>query len=849
MTQPLSREELLLAVLLHDAGKVSQRASVTIPFRDDGPEAQTILPSDANKTYFSHQHALHTLAFFTALAQAPPHGTDSSLWSRLDPVASKHHNPSDENPLEWIVAEADRLSSGMDRRPCDEADALNRARGDFRRVRLRSILSSLAMGPHKSPPPPAYHRLAPLDPTDDSAFPIHSEPKDDTMAAEYKTCWEAFTADFRATPFADWTQYLNAVDAVLQRHWWCVPSSTVDQPDIPLYDHSRTAAAIAGALWDYHTAAGDWSVSAICDRSRPKFRLVAGDLSGIQRSIFRFNRSNSRGVAKVLRARSFELSLITRAAAVLIASRLGLSPLQVIMDAGGRFVMLTGNTPEVDQILTAVDREIAAWMRTRYAGELSLNLDWSVTLAGQDFQPGSFGAKLDLLADTLDERKARPSAALLQQNNQWQHDALIIDNDYAQYGAEVCPVAGYGAPTATITMGNRTIRVSPTTREQFELGGRLVSAGRVEIAVGNLSNADLTLFGGGISIRLRDRDDNAPPAQGNLSLALNRFLPGHGIWYLANYVPRVTREDLKKPTEDDLYPGQPRPFDVMARQALRCEGDSTRGTAMLGLLKADVDNLGALASLGLGPARPLSRFVAFSRMLHFFFAGVLPARLETQKRLNNTYTLYAGGDDLFFVADWETAFEVAGVLREEFRRYTGANPAVTISAGIAMLKPAQPIAEGARLAEEQLETAKNRPGKDSLCVFNTTVPWCAWPPIWEYRDFLKRHLATDGQKIGLRRGFLHRLLRYARSHADSDRKPRNLLWRSRLAYDIGRNIANSDNIAKLRRKEDLTPEQRRLLDLHGGLLRLFSTEGKDKVLMDYLRVPVSWVLYHIRGGQ
>jgi CRISPR-associated protein Csm1 len=858
MNQPLLREELLLAVLLHDVGKVSQRAGVNIPYRNDGPEAHAVLPFDTERHYFSHQHALHTLAFFAALAQSPPAGTSPSLWSRLDPVASKHHNPADGSPHEWIVAEADRLSSGVDRRAYDETNETAHNRGDVRRVRLRSILSSLSLNTDTSHH--AYHRLAPLDPTNESAVPTQTEPKADAMAAEYAACWEAFAADFRATPFAHWSQYLTAVDAVLLRHWWCIPSSTTDQPDIPLYDHSRTAAAIAGALWDYHAAAGDWSVPSIRDRDRPKFRLVAGDLSGIQRSIFRFNRSNSRGVAKILRARSFELSLLTRAAAALITSRLGLSPLQVIMDAGGRFVMLVADTPALPETLATAERDIAAWMRTRYAGELSLNLDGSVLLTGNDFSPKPFSSKLEELADALEARKARPSACLLQSADAWQPEQFVLGGDYASYGAEVCPVAGHGAPTETITVGDTKIRVSPVTAEQFRLGGSLVNAARVEIATASRQNTHLSLFNGGVSVTLHDDQDDHPlPHDGTISLALNRPLLGHGIWFLANYVPRVTSAEAaeaakrrSKDREDDdeiLYPDQPRTFSAIAKQAVRTENGRARGTAMLGLLKADVDNLGVLASQGLGEDRPLSRFVAFSRMLHFFFAGVLPARLQSNERLRNTYTLYAGGDDLFFVADLETAFEVAGVLREEFRRYTGNNPAVSISAGIAMLKPRQPIAEGARLAEEELEHAKTAPGKDRLSAFQTVVPWSVWPIVWEYRRFLHHHFTEGDGKTGLRRGFLHRLLRYAQSHAEAARKPRNLLWRSRLAYDIGRNIADSEDIRKLERKGDLKPEERRLLELHRGLLRLFSTEGKDKVLMDYLRVPVSWVLYHTRGGQ
>jgi len=91
----------------------------------------------------------------------------------------------------------------------------------------------------------------------------------------------------------DW----RAIPALSERYTWAIPSSTVDLPDISLHDHNRTVAAIATCLHAWHSAHGSLhDEAAIRDRSQPKFRLLAGDLSGIQRTLFKLAQQQVKGV-------------------------------------------------------------------------------------------------------------------------------------------------------------------------------------------------------------------------------------------------------------------------------------------------------------------------------------------------------------------------------------------------------------------------------------------------------------------------------------------------------------------------------------------------------------------------
>ena len=90
---------------------------------------------------------------------------------------------------------------------------------------------------------------------------------------------------------------------LLERYTWAIPSSTIDLPDISLFDHTRVAAALAAAGHATLSAEGRLEDEAhVRDRSAPRYRLITGDLSGIQRTIFKLASEGVAGLARTLRA-------------------------------------------------------------------------------------------------------------------------------------------------------------------------------------------------------------------------------------------------------------------------------------------------------------------------------------------------------------------------------------------------------------------------------------------------------------------------------------------------------------------------------------------------------------------
>ena len=128
------------------------------------------------------------------------------------------------------------------------------------------------------------------------------------------------------------------------------------------------------------------------------------------------------------------------------------------------------------------------------------------------------------------------------------------------------------------------------------------------------------------------------------------------------------------------------------------------GDRKLGILKADVDNLGKILQCGFTNPYP-SRVVTFSRMLDIFFGVIIP-KICDELFPNKVYSVYAGGDDLFLIARWDVSCDIAYEIRDKFRKWTSENPFMTLSGAIYICRPQTPVRFFAYKVEELLSEAK-----------------------------------------------------------------------------------------------------------------------------------------------
>ena len=209
--------------------------------------------------------------------------------------------------------------------------------------------------------------------------------------------------------------------------------------------------------------------------------------------------------------------------------------------------------------------------------------------------------------------------------------------------------------------------------------------------------------------------------------AKNTAKIGHNVFnriWLADYVARKDN-------------GQVYEFEELAASSGL---DNEKGIKRLGVLRADVDNLGAAFSGGFissGPDRfkfgTLSRYADLSRDLAMFFkvavnkmvqgdvqgfgTAVKPFTIWPNKQVTtrNIHVIYSGGDDVFLVGAWDELLELAIDIRKKLKAVT--DDKITMSAGLALFSPSYPISQMAAITGLLESAAKDNTGKDSIALF------------------------------------------------------------------------------------------------------------------------------------
>jgi len=833
------------AGLLHDIGKLSQRARVPL-----GDGIMEMGKAGWHGNPRSHFHALHTLQFLEQVQERElSFSVDPEVSSEsLAHVAARHHNPT--TPDNWIVAAADRLSAGMDRTGKDAEDEIGPM--GYRKTYLRSVFETVSLDEQQERQSNHRYRLQPFHSNNNGSLSLYafprkkddlSPPEGDLLDDQFRALWNEFTENVQRLPqVRDTTPWdlFAAWMSLLEQYTWCVPSSTIDQPDISLYDHSVTTSGIAAVLASYHRSTNLWTESAIEDRSSDKFRLIGGDISGIQGFILGRPGEPTKKAAVRLRARSFLVQAISRGVALHIILRLQLPPSVIFRDAAGQFVIWAPNTDATREVVADIRRELDDWLIQNYAGELALNLTDEVTAKGEDFDVDKFHeGVISRVNHALEKAKTHKlSFGFVQQENQWNPERFVIP--------EFPPIEN----------------VSPTELNEYsEVNERLKDIGRCLPGTNYLIWRSETREGrrvlslpGGMSVELSSQ---APVMRADDLLIEQLTFSDQGVLRavrrLPNHVPVFEEDDLEEgrcrrcrdlgvrecgesgdTNEKSIRKGTPRTFECLGKLALEKIAaekgkEEWRGREYLGVLKADVDDLGQIFSRGLGKKASVSRYAVLSRMLHQFFVGHLQELMRSEPSYRHIYTVYAGGDDLFLVGPWHTMIAYAKRMYADFRKYTCHNPNITISGGLFISNSGYPIRRAATGAEEALEKSKQS-GKDRFTLFSTTVRWEEFQTLDDWVTFFDKALRDTDSKI--RTTFLHRLLTYREMCLDAEKGDlRGLLYHSHMRYDIKRNISRMKGGREINQDE----------------IKRLQGLAADESLLQEINIPVYQVLYRHRG--
>ena len=824
---------MALAAYLHDLGKFAERARIDVS--QDALNAHKIQYCPFHTTdkggkngYHSHIHAAYTGLAFDVVEQSAPdlingdmypfvnreqlHSDPAQTTDSLINAAAAHHRP--DTFLQWIIATADRVASGFER---DAFDTYNTAKDEntetqtgrnHYQARQLSLLEQIGK-PLKASAKDLEWRypLAALSPTAIFAQARDKcEPGDDgTAQAQYKALWQDFLAALQSIPAShrhNWTLWLDHFDTAWMTFTHAIPAATAfgTKPEVSLYDHSKTTAALATALWRWHEAESQTDAHAAArlkDRSDwgvDKLLLIQGDFFGIQEFIFAEGSQTNKAAAKLLRGRSFQVSLLTELAALKVLDALSLPPTSQIINAAGKFLIIAPNTSAVRAQLEQVRLEINQWFLTHSFGLAGLGLIGKPASCN-DFLTGNFKNLMQDLFGALERAKLQRFDLTAPANPVFD---VAYPHGVCQFNGKLPADAGQDS--------------AALSRDQIMLGSALTREDRLLIVQdtasltgGNLKRLEAPIFGYGVAFT-QSADITgkfgALAKSGNLQRCWDFSLPenlndtlwnGYARRFINAYVPRFSELDLltsgkyrgleDEVSWEDLRFGIGKSLSHIACEDRNCptEPDKWVGQVALMALKGDVDNLGTIFQQGLQDPT-FAKMAALSRQMNAFFAVWLPALCASE--FPNTYTVFAGGDDFFLIGPWHSTQKLAARMAAEFKTYVAENPGITFSAGMVMTKPGQPIHALASQAEEALSAAKGI-DKNALVLFNERVRWPEWGKVQAAQDQLKRMR----ESYDLSTSYVYGLMQLIDLASDKT-NPEHAMWRSRFAYRTRRYVVD-----------------------------------------------------------
>ncbi|HMQ46022.1 MAG TPA: hypothetical protein PKA00_01360 [Saprospiraceae bacterium] len=567
--------------------------------------------------------------------------------------------------------------------------------------------------------------------------------------------------------------------------------------DASLFDYNR----IAAAKYLCHQAPGT--------ATDQPYLLVKGDISGIQDYIYHEISAEQIGdaerVAKRLRGRSFFIALMSDTLAEWLVDELNLGLANILYSGGGNFQLLLPNNEVTTNQLYELERQINRDLRRRMQPAPSLLLA-QCPISTKDLS--NFGAANTKLGELLEQEKQRRARLYLNElfvaekpekdPPQYDgHTGLLRQNHklieklgqtlpYADYLLEVHVkaeerldfqkmVAEHPALVISAFAGQGIYYFQKCDRKEGK--GAAAYQGILDAYAHRIDRVRL--------IRINQSDF----LEGISHFEQPNHPTGFGFKYIAKAAP-VKAAPVKK---DE---GQLQTFDEIAKRGHDL-GNKELAYDRIGVIRLDVDDLGAVFAAGLGSSQTFERLSALSRELQLFFAGYM----DHLAQRFNMYVIYSGGDDAFLLGSWYDAHHFLRELRRDFERFTCHNPHLGFSAGLFICSPYYPVARFYKDAGDlEADAKKDAPGKNRIKLYGRILPWARYLEMMDIALKMtglvmkKGDLPQKEEKGKFRRSMILRLLRFitaGKKQGDDFETFRTL---ARLHYLFGRHEIDARHI-------------------------------------------------------
>ena len=576
-------------------------------------------------------------------------------------------------------------------------------------------------------------------------------------------------------------EYLNSLLSALEAYLTYIPSSTdrSQQTDVSLYDHMKLTAALANCILVWLRAEGvtdyrhELFSGANAFYEKKVFYLYSMDISGIQAFIYR--QFGTDDVLKNLRARSFYLEIMMENFVDTLLGKEGLSRANLIYSGGGHAYLLLPNTEQSRAAAETFSQSTNAWLQKTFGIDLFLGTGGTACSAREleNVPEGSYGELFRTVSRKVSQSKAhRYSAEQIRMLNRGrirdgERECRICHRSDMLTGEDLCSICS--------GLTSLSSKIMDPQMKFFVIRGMQGNDAQMPVYEGEyLEAADLQKVRGMIA-----KDDHFICAYSK-----NEFYTGHeyatNLW-VADYSSARTLEELVT---------------------------KGKGISRLGVIRADVDNLGAAFVSGFPRKyQTLSRAATFSRTLSMFFKWHVNALLrnggyrldgggsdicavssiengqqEEGTGPRNATVIYAGGDDLFIVGAWKDIIEFAVDLYRSLEAFSIGT--LKISAGIGMFYEKYPISYIASQSGDLETASKELDGKNSVTLFsekNHTYHWDEFidQVLGEKFQMLYRFFSFSKEESERGKAFLYRILTLFRESEDKI----NL---ARLAYLLAR---------------------------------------------------------------
>ncbi|MCB1192228.1 MAG: type III-A CRISPR-associated protein Cas10/Csm1 [Leptospiraceae bacterium] len=568
--------------------------------------------------------------------------------------------------------------------------------------------------------------------------------------------------------FSDFNNTILAFSSFLEKYLFTVPFSP-EFDSVSLFDYALSSVAIATALYRYHEEKQDFSG---IEKDDKKFCLIQGYFSGIHPFILANIQKTNKYAGKILRARSFFISISSEIIAHRICNLFQIPPTSIMMNAGGKFTILAPNLKDTQKKLLHLAEKVNKELYKINYGQTKF------VFASHSFSNSEFkGKSLHYVFKELCQNFEHKKSLNVPDKSKIQKEIEKISTN------ELCHICSQHSGKQD--SNDENLIICSICDYMKSLGTKIAQEDSVSIFEGQKLSLEDSIF-------YKEKEQKIV-----FDISYNKPFSGDIQKRLVNYIPHYTNSPIEnkkftlyektfKKEENSRIPGTPMMFEYIAASSLEANvsKEFLIGRTFLGVLEADIDNLSQLFTIGFGKFCLFTNLLNLSRTVDYFFTGWLNKQL--QAKFKSIYAIFAGGDDLLLIGNYLEIYELAYELIRRFKFYSGSHNDVHLSLGIYLSESDNYIEQITKKVRLEIKKSKLSEDKNAITILGISMAndtYIKLYPVWQNFDSL-----IEGEN-SVR--FLLKILVWIRMSQSS--KKANLDWQELYKKHVTRKFGDYQN--------------------------------------------------------